>query len=241
MRYTFCDLPLHVLAAHVDDALEAVAGADRRRRDAVLPRAGLGNHARLAHATREHRLADRVVDLVRAGVVEVLAFQVDLRAAEFAAEPRGVVDGARPAHVVREFGPELGRERRIGLRLRVGLLEFIERVDQGLGDEGAAIGTEMPPCIGLLVVRHGDGEILQAAEAAMRASASRTASQNRRIAWASLTPFADSTPELTSTAQGRTCRMPSVTLAACNPPDKTTGEGTFAGISDQSKTFPPPP
>ena len=37
-----------------------------------------------------------------------------------------------------------------------------------------------------------------------RASASRTASQNRRIASASLMPREDSTPELTSTAQGRT-------------------------------------
>ncbi|WHZ12752.1 MAG: hypothetical protein OJF60_003193 [Burkholderiaceae bacterium] len=40
-----------------------------------------------------------------------------------------------------------------------------------------------------------------------------------------LTPLAVSTPELTSTAsvlqRGRTCAMPSITLAAFNPPLKT--------------------
>jgi hypothetical protein len=50
-----------------------------------------------------------------------------------------------------------------------------------------------------------------------------------------------STPELTSTAQGRTLRTPSITLQDVNPPDKTTGRGTLGGMSDQSNAFPPPP
>ena len=80
---------------------------------------------------------------------------------------------------------------------------------------------------------------------ASRSSASRTASQNRRIRAASLMPFLGasglSTPELTSTAKGRTRSTPSITLAGFNPPDKTTGQGTPAGTRDQSKTFPDPP
>ena len=48
MRSTFGRLAAHVLGAHVDDALEAEARADRRRRDAVLARAGLGDDALLA-------------------------------------------------------------------------------------------------------------------------------------------------------------------------------------------------
>jgi hypothetical protein len=43
----------------------------------VLAGAGLGDDARLAHALGEQRLAERVVDLVRAGVVEVLALEVE--------------------------------------------------------------------------------------------------------------------------------------------------------------------
>ena len=50
-----------------------------------------------------------------------------------------------------------------------------------------------------------------------------------------------STPELTSTAHGRTRSTPSITFAGLNPPDKTTGAGTLGGMTDQSKTFPPPP
>ena len=81
-------LPLHVLGAHVDVALEAEQRAGRRRRDAVLPGAGLGDDAPLAHADGEQRLAERVVDLVRAGVRQVLALEEDARAAGRCRQPR---------------------------------------------------------------------------------------------------------------------------------------------------------
>ena len=70
-------LAAHVLRAHVDDALEPEACAGRRGRDAVLARAGLGDDPLLSEPPGEHDLAERVVDLVRAGVVQVLAFQVE--------------------------------------------------------------------------------------------------------------------------------------------------------------------
>ena len=81
MRNDVERLALHVLGAHVDVALEAEQRAGRRRRDAVLAGAGLGDDAPLAHARGEQRLAERVVDLVRAGVRQILALQEDPRAA----------------------------------------------------------------------------------------------------------------------------------------------------------------
>ena len=75
-------LPAHVFLAHVDDALEAEQRADRGGGDAVLARAGLGDDALLAHAPGEQRLAQAVVDLVRAGVQQVLALELDVRAAQ---------------------------------------------------------------------------------------------------------------------------------------------------------------
>ena len=66
-------LAAHVHRAHVDDALEVEQRACGRRGHAVHPRARLGDDSRLAHPPGQQRLTDRVVDLVRAGVVEVLA------------------------------------------------------------------------------------------------------------------------------------------------------------------------
>jgi hypothetical protein len=58
------------------------------RGHAVLAGAGLGDHPGLAHPLGEQRLAQHVVDLVRAGVVEVLALEQDPRAAGVLAELR---------------------------------------------------------------------------------------------------------------------------------------------------------
>ena len=96
-------LALHVFRAHVDDAVEAEAGADRGRGDAVLSRAGFGDDAPLAHAPRQQHLAQGVVDLVRTGVAEVFALQKNSRAAGVFAEPLGVVQRRGPAA---EFGEQ---------------------------------------------------------------------------------------------------------------------------------------
>ena len=48
-----------------------------RRSHAVLPRAGLGNDARLAHFYRQQPLPDSVVDFVRAGVKQIFALQIN--------------------------------------------------------------------------------------------------------------------------------------------------------------------
>jgi hypothetical protein len=65
----------------------------------VLPGPGFGDQAALAHPNRQQPLAERVVDLVGAGVEEVFPLEVDADAAERAAQPFGVVEGGGPAGV----------------------------------------------------------------------------------------------------------------------------------------------
>ena len=72
-------LTTHVLGAHVDMAFEAKQRAGGRSRNTVLTCAGFRDDSRLAHSLGEQRLAERVVDLVRAGMGQVFAFEQDAK------------------------------------------------------------------------------------------------------------------------------------------------------------------
>ena len=56
-------------------ALQSEQRARRRRGDAVLARARFGHDASLPHAPGQQRLAERVVDLVRARMRQVFALE----------------------------------------------------------------------------------------------------------------------------------------------------------------------
>jgi hypothetical protein len=137
-------LALDIDRAHVDHALQAEARRHRGAGHAVLAGAGLGDDARLAHALGDQRLADGVVDLVRAGVIEVFALEQDARAADVLRQTLGVIDRAGPADVVLQVAIELGDEFRIFAQAQVGLGQFGQRRHQGLGDVAAAVVAEAP-------------------------------------------------------------------------------------------------
>src|SRR5581483_11664737 len=84
---------------------------------------------------------DRVVDLVRAGVVEVLALEVD-RMASALAESAGFVQRRRPPHVVAQQRAELAIEIRVIARRQPRGLELGQRRHQRLEHVLAAVGTE---------------------------------------------------------------------------------------------------
>jgi hypothetical protein len=132
-------LAAHVLFAHVDDALQAEARADRRGRDAVLPGSSLGDDALLAEPPREHRLAERVVELVRPGVEEILPLEVDPLARR---EALGEGERRRPACVARQQVVQLGAEGVVGERFAPAAPELVEGRDQRLGDVAPAVIAE---------------------------------------------------------------------------------------------------
>ena len=176
-------LARHVVGAHVDLAVEAEHGGGRGRCNAVLSRAGLGDHAGLAHALCKQDLGQGVVDLVSAGVAEVLALEIDLRAAEMVGQPLCEIERRGPADEFPGVVFELGLELLVLLRRKIGGLELGQRGHQRLGSELPAVDAEVS-----FFIRNAHGR-----------DALRTSVMNFLIfAW-SLIPFSFSTPPATST------------------------------------------
>jgi hypothetical protein len=66
----------------------------------VLPRSGLGDHPALPHPFGEQRLAERVVDLVRAGMRQIFALEQQPRAAERRRQPLRLEERRRASDIV---------------------------------------------------------------------------------------------------------------------------------------------
>src|SRR5205085_466500 len=75
-------LSLHIGGAHVDHALAAESGGHRRGSYAMLAGASLGNNATLPHPAREKNIVQGLVDLLPAGMLQILTLQINLRGAE---------------------------------------------------------------------------------------------------------------------------------------------------------------
>ena len=150
----------------------------------MLAGSGLGDDALLAHPQRQQRLPDGVVELVRAGVAEVFALEVDVSAAEVRRQPRGGIKRRRPA----DECMAVARKLELKLCVRLGFvphaLELLERPHERLGDVLASIRAE-PAAHRVL-----DQE---------RISVSRTAWTKARTFSGSLTLTEASTPLETST------------------------------------------
>src|ERR1700730_13966289 len=151
-------LPLDIDGTHVDDTIEPEARASSGRRDAMLARSRLGDDAGFAHPAGEKNLAEHIVDLVRAGVVQLLALEVDFCAAwptgscgflaDIAGHPLGVIERARTSGIMGKQIVEFGLESRIRLGGVVVFLEIEDQRHQGFGHDPAAEDAEMPSFVG---------------------------------------------------------------------------------------------
>ena len=159
-------LALDVLGAHVHDARQVEQGAGGGGRDAVLAGAGLGDDPGLAEAAGQQRLAERVVDLVGAGVGQVLALEVEADGRDgrgrgaVAGEPApasardgrreavGAVQRRRPAGEPRQQLAQVRPEHRIVAERVVRGLELVEGRHQRLGHVAATEVALHPPATG---------------------------------------------------------------------------------------------
>jgi hypothetical protein len=158
-------LALDVGGTHEHGAGQVHQGAGRGGGDAMLAGAGLGDDARLAHALGQQDLAQHGVDLVRAGVVQLVALDVYFRAVAAARRQRsevlrqalGVPQRRGPPDIMRQQPSPLRHEGRVALRLVIGALDLQDQRHQRLGHETAAELAEAAAGIGALAEGVGQG------------------------------------------------------------------------------------
>ena len=109
----------------------------------MLTGAGFGDHAFLAHRPRQQRLADGVVDFVRAGVIQVFALEKNLRASDFGRQALGVVQRAGTADIIGQVGVKFGLKGGVGLVARVVIAQLVQRLHQGFRNKTPAVDAEM--------------------------------------------------------------------------------------------------
>src|SRR4051812_21496351 len=143
-------LTANILFAHVNDAVQTEVGTGGGGCNAVLPGARLCDYAFLAHADREQRLTDRVVDFVRAGVVKILALQPDLSAAALFTQPLREIKRRRTSNVVLQQRGQLGLKRGVLTRAVIFCGEFVECANERFGDVAPAKLSEPAGRIGNL-------------------------------------------------------------------------------------------
>src|SRR6185369_16710691 len=168
------------------------------------------------HPARDHDLAEHIVDLVRAGVIQLLALEIDLCAAEMLGQSLGEIERRRPADIAFEIAVHLRLERRIGLGVGIGLFQVEDQRHQRLGDEASA---ENAAFVG--TAAEGIGQVW--IHRTINSSVARAARMKLRIISGSLMPGALSTPEDTSTPPARVTQTASATLSAESPPETMKG------------------
>jgi hypothetical protein len=96
---------------------------------------------------RRATMAEHVVDLVRAGVVQLLALEIDFGAAEMIGQALGEIERRRPADVIPEVAVHFRLERRIGLGGGVSLLQVEDQRHQRFRHKTPAENAEMPALV----------------------------------------------------------------------------------------------
>ena len=115
----------------------------------MLTRARLRDDAPLAHPPRQQHLSQRIVDLVRAGVQKIFAFQINLRSASMCAQPLRMKQWRWPATIISQQLVEFAQKVRILAGAHELLRQLLERRDQSLRNVTTTELAPMPVLIRL--------------------------------------------------------------------------------------------
>jgi hypothetical protein len=124
------------------------ARADSRGRHPMLARTRFRNDPRLAHAHRKQDLPDAIVDLVCAGVVQLIALEPDLRTAQLFRQARREIERGGPTDIMFEQVIKFGPERRVCLRFGIAFFQIENERHQRFGDVASAKLAKMPAFVG---------------------------------------------------------------------------------------------
>ena len=136
-----------VFFAHVNLALQTEQGTDGCSRHSMLPCARLCNDSFLSHAHRQKALAQGIVDLVGAGVVEVLPLDRNLEPG-LRANAMGIGERGRASHVIFKVARELGPKRRISPCSLKFHFQLFDGGNQCFGDVAAPVVAKATTSIG---------------------------------------------------------------------------------------------
>ena len=137
-------LTLHIMRAHVDHAFQPELGADGCGRHAMLPSPGFRDDPALAHAAGKDDLAQHVVDLMRAGMVQFIPLHIDLGAAQMVGQAFREIERRGAADIMLPQIFHLGPESRVGLGEFVPLFQFEDQRHQRFGNEAPPENPEAP-------------------------------------------------------------------------------------------------
>ena len=141
-------LPPDVFFAHVHDAVQSEPCTSGCRCHSVLARTRLGDDSFLAHAQCEQGLSDRVIDLVSAGVIQVLALQIDPGSTAFFRHTFSEVQRARPPRIRCQKRGQTPLKRVVALGTLVFFSQFFQGMHQRFGHITATEFTEPAHGIG---------------------------------------------------------------------------------------------
>ena len=109
----------------------------------MLSGAGFRDHALLAHALRQQSLADAVIDLMGARVIQIFSLEINLSGVPVSGQSLGMIERRGPARIIPQQMIETRVKPRIVLRFPISRFQFFQRMHERFGDILPAVHTKM--------------------------------------------------------------------------------------------------
>ncbi len=153
-------LPRHVFRSHIHCTFESHHCRNCCRGNTVLTCTGLRDDAGFAEMFREQDLPDCIIDLVRACVAKVFAFQIYPSLAVLPGQLRCEVQWCRPSDIIPKKGLQLLLKNGIVAGCEIRAFKLQKRADQRFGNETSTEPPEVPVCIRLEIFGHSTASAL---------------------------------------------------------------------------------